>query len=1072
MWTAPASRRLHPAVTNLSFSILLIEDDPVYARFAEATLGRSDEWAGRILLARTLREGLAALAASPAIALVLLDLGLPDSDGFETFLRVRDAAPDTAVVVLSGREDHGLPNRAVEAGAQDYIVKGTSGEGDLARACSYALARKQGEIALRRMAQQQAAVAELGQRALSGCDQQDLCEEAVAIVCRTLGTDYAEMFESEGPDVPFVVRAAAGCDRERLEAAGLAPGDGSDVALALRTEAPVAYEDAAADTRFARAACQREAGIRSGACVIIRGQGGPVGVLGTHAREERTFSREDLHFLELVANVLGASVAREQVEEVFRVSEAGYRHILDTASEGICAINGEGEITYVNRRAVEMLGYPGTDAFLGRPIAEFLHSGDQAMVEELLRQWNQGAQTQFDFRMRRHDGSELWVMASTSPILDQEGRFAGALAMFTDVTARRNAERALRDSEARYRRIVETANEGIWATGRGWVTEYVNRVMADALGYSVEEVASRSLSDFLFEDDREWALNELEERRRVVKEPVDVRLRRKGGAELWVRASTSPVLAESGESEGVLAMCTDITSRRREDAERARLSSAVEQAAEAIMMTRRDGTIVYVNPAWQRLTGFSSAEVLGRTPSVLKAPGQDPNVYTEIWETILEGEVWRGEITNRHKSGELFTWEETITPVRDPAGRISEFIAFGQDISGRRDLEARLRQSQKMEAIGRLAGGIAHDFNNLLTVITGYSERLLGGLTEDDPLRKGAEAIKRSADRAAALTQQLLAFSRRQIMSPKVLDLNSVVGNMNRLLPRLIGEDVHLLTQPAEDLGRVKADPNQIEQVIMNLAVNSRDAMPQGGTLTIQTANVTLDRPMATQHVGLEAGRYVMLAVGDNGCGMSAEVQAHLFEPFFTTKPQGKGTGLGLSTIYGIIKQSGGHIWVESEPGRGTIFRIYLPRIDEPAEVTAPAEPRTAAPQGSETILLVEDEEAVRHLLRDVLKRFGYTVLDASNGAEAIDLCRNHPGAIDLVVTDMVMPQISGWEVADAVSALRPKAKIIYMSGYIEHVVVEERVLETGVAFLGKPFTPEALGRKVRAVLDGEQPQA
>jgi two-component system, cell cycle sensor histidine kinase and response regulator CckA len=1054
-------------MTSARPSILLIEDDRVYARFVEASLAKSDDWHGRILHARTLEEGLARLERTSAVALVLLDLGLPDSDGFDTFLRVRDAAPDKAIVILSGRDDQGLPNRAVEAGAQDYIVKGTSGEGDLARACTYALARKQSELAIRRMAQQQAAVAALGQRALSGCDQQELCEEAVAVVRRTLGTEYAEIYEAQHTEAPFLLRAMAGADPPNADTS-VAPGAASDVALAHAGEQPVVYTDGTRDGRFVVTPWQRQASIRAGACVVIRGHGGPFGVLAAHARDPRTFSREDVHFLELVANVLGATVAREQVEEVFRVSEAGYRHILDTASEGICAINADGEVTYVNRRAVEMLGYPGTEAFLGRPLMEFLFDEDHAVVDELLRRWNQGVQSQFDFRLRCHGGAELWVLASTSPILDQDGRFAGALAMFTDVTARRAAEKALRESEARYRRIVETANEGIWFTGARWKTEYVNRVMADMLGYPVEEVAARTLSEFLFEDDREAVLTELDERRRVVREPIEVRFRRKGGAELWVRASTSPVLGGHGESEGLLAMCTDVTARRRSDAERARLSSAVEQAAEAIMITRRDGTIVYVNPAWQRLTGYSTTDVLGRTPRVLKAPGQDPGVYRDLWETILEGGVWRGEITNRHQSGELFTWEETITPVRDASGRIIEFIAFGEDISGKRDLEARLRQSQKMEAIGRLAGGIAHDFNNLLTVITGYSERLLSGLADDDPMRKGAEAIKRSADRAAALTQQLLAFSRRQILSPKVLDLNTVVGNMNKLLQRLIGEDVQLVTKPAEDLGRVKADPNQIEQVIMNLAVNSRDAMPQGGTLTVQTANVTLDRPLATQHVGLEAGRYVLLSVGDTGCGMSFEVQAHLFEPFFTTKPQGKGTGLGLSTIYGIIKQSGGHIWVESEPGQGTTFRIYLPRIDEPADSVAAVETRTA-PQGSETILLVEDEDAVRHLLRDVLKRYGYSVLDAANGGDAIELCRSHPGPIDLVVTDMVMPQISGWEVADAVSALRPKAKIIYMSGYIEHVVVEERVLDTGVAFLGKPFTPEALGRKVREVLDGER---
>ncbi len=1049
--------------------VLLIEDDKVYAAFARASLLKSDLPPSRILHARTLADGLQTLSSEPHVDLVLLDLGLPDSDGLDTFVAVRDHAPETAILVLTGRDDHTLAHRAVQEGAQDYIVKGTGSEKHLSRAAGYAVERKRAERTLRRVARQQAAVAGLGQRALESDDIPSLLQDAVDVMAKTLGIEFAEIYEWPGGQEAFVMRAATGWDAPLVGHATLACSHGTDAGRALELNRPVVCANADERRQFDVPAWELAAGVASAACVVIHGDDRPYGVLAARSREVRAFSHEDVQFLELVAHVVGAAVSRHQVEEVFRVSEAGYRHILDTASEGICALDANGLLTYVNRRGAEMLGYDGPDRILGRPIFEFMFEEDRVGTLGALEVLRGGVQNQFDFRFRGQDGAELWVLASTSPILDQAGDFGGALVMFTDVTARRKAERGLRESEARYRRIVETANEGIWMADAAWTTAYVNRVMAEMMGYPVEDMVGHSLLDFVFEDDREHIREVLAPERQGPRDPVELRLRRKGGAEIWVIASTAPVLREGGEVEGLLVMCADISARRRAAAERARLHSAVEQAAEAIMIAKRDGTIVYVNPSWQRLTGYTSREVLGRTPRLLKADVQDPRVYRELWETILSGGVWRGEITNRSKSGALYAWEETITPVRDESGRITEFIAFGQDTADRRDLEARLRQSQKMEAVGRLAGGVAHDFNNLLTVITGYSERLLLGLPEDDPLRKGAEAIKRSADWAASLTQQLLAFSRRQILAPKVLDLNTVVANMQKMLQRLIGEDVELVTRPAADLGRVKADPNQIEQVLMNLAVNSRDAMPRGGTLTIETANLVLDKGFAARHVGVQPGSCVMLSVADTGCGMDEETLSHLFEPFFTTKEQGKGTGLGLSTTYGIVKQSGGYIWVDSHVGAGTTVRIYLPRIDEAAETPSAAVDMRGAPHGSETILLVEDEEAVRNLLRDILRRYGYSVLEAENGPLAIEICQSHAGPIDLVITDMVMPQMSGWEVADAVSRLRPKAKLIYMSGYIEHVVVEQRVLESGVAFLGKPFTPEALGRKVRQVLDGEQ---
>ena len=384
------------------------------------------------------------------------------------------------------------------------------------------------------------------------------------------------------------------------------------------------------------------------------------------------------------------------------------------------------------------------------------------------------------------------------------------------------------------------------------------------------------------------------------------------------------------------------------------------------------------------------------------------------------------------------------------------------------NIEQQLRQAHKMEAIGKLAGGVAHDFNNLVTIITGYSDMLLSRIGPENSTRRELEQIKKAGDRAHSLTRQLLAFSRRQMLQPKVLDLNAVVSNLEPMLHRLIGENIELAIVLKPGLGQVKADPGQLEQVIMNLTINARDAMAQGGKLLLETDNATLDDVYARQHLPMQPGSYVRLAVSDTGCGMDEATQSRIFEPFFTTKEQGKGTGLGLSTVYGIVKQSGGYIWVYSEGGQGTTFKIYLPRVVAPADSVPPVTHWSSLPQGRETVLLVEDEPEVRWLVRDMLQHLGYTVLEARHGIEAQVLSIQHAGPIHLLITDVVMPQMSGREIAEQLTSEHPETKVLYMSGYTDDAVVRHGVLAAEIAFLQKPFTPEAMARKVREVLDGQ----
>ncbi len=483
-----------------------------------------------------------------------------------------------------------------------------------------------------------------------------------------------------------------------------------------------------------------------------------------------------------------------------------------------------------------------------------------------------------------------------------------------------------------------------------------------------------------------------------------------------------------------------------------------------------DLSFLAVNEAAVDRYAYSSEEFLSMTIKDIRPFEDIPAVLDDAFKFSTnprDAGIWR----HRTKDGTIIDVEITSYPLNF-AGR-SAALVLANDITERRRAEealqrseTQLRQALKMEAIGKLAGGVAHDFNNLLTAISGHSEMCLRLLTPEDPLHRQIEVIKITGERAAALTRQLLAFSRKQILQPQVMDLNRVVVELSKMLQRLIGEDIDLLMGLEADLGKVKADPNQLEQVLMNLCVNARDAMPKGGKLTVETSNVQLGEEFAGQHLSVPAGNYVMLAVSDTGCGMDAITQARIFEPFFTTKEVGKGTGLGLATVYGIVKQSGGSIWVYSELNQGTTFKIYLPSVQGTAEqLKAPAGVQELV-SGVETILLVEDEEVVREMAMEILQECGYQVLQAEDGLEALRLARQHTGEIHLMLTDVVMPKMSGRELADQITHSRPHLKVLYMSGYTDDAIVHHGVLDEGTAFLGKPFSMHALALKVREMLD------
>jgi two-component system, cell cycle sensor histidine kinase and response regulator CckA len=499
-----------------------------------------------------------------------------------------------------------------------------------------------------------------------------------------------------------------------------------------------------------------------------------------------------------------------------------------------------------------------------------------------------------------------------------------------------------------------------------------------------------------------------------------------------------------------------------------KLSCAVEQSADIIFITNSEGIIEYVNPAFEALSGYSQQEIIGQTPAILKSGQQPPSLYRELWETIRAGDVYRSILVNRRKSGELYYVDESISPIRDDAGEITHFVANGRDLTERLRVEAQLMQAQKMDAIGRLAGGVAHDFNNLLTIITSYSELALDSVVPASATETQLQEILSAAHRAAELTRQLLAFSRQQPQALRVAELNPVIEKIGKTLHRLIGEDIELLFVPGKNLGRIRLDPVQIEQILMNLASNSRDAMPQGGRLTIETSNVQLDEQYAEHKKAfIPIGHYAVLTVTDTGTGIHADHLAHVFEPFYTTKPSGMGTGLGLATVYGIVKQNHGFVWVYSEPGMGTTFKIYLPCVaDQPVALEIPETPVEAVLRGNETVLLVEDEDALRRAAAEFLTLRGYTVLEARDGLDALSITKNHGSTIHLAVTDVVMPHMSGGQLANELDTLRPETRVLFVSGYAGQTVLDHKVVNVETNFLQKPFTLRQLASKVRTVLD------
>jgi PAS domain S-box-containing protein len=660
------------------------------------------------------------------------------------------------------------------------------------------------------------------------------------------------------------------------------------------------------------------------------------------------------------------------------------------------------------------------------------------------------------------------VVLETSgmPILDGEGVVIGYRGIDRDITDRMRAEEALQASLQKLKLHVEQTPLAVI----GWNTDFEvtewNPAAEKMFGYTRDEAVNRHASFIIADLEREKidaAWQQLLENASSVRGANDNRT--KSGDLISCEWYNNPLIDNEGQVIGVASLVMDCTARKKAEEESARLMQAIEQAEEMIVITDVDAHIEYVNPAFERVTGYGRNEVVGQNPRILQSGKHRPVFYKKMWRTLAAGEAWSGRLINQKKNGVVYTEEVTISPVTDAAGNVVNYVAAKHDVTHELELEDQLRQSQKMEAVGQLAGGIAHDFNNLLQVICGYAELSLMDLDEDNACFSAFNEIQDASLRGKRLVSQLLAFSRRQVIRPVDLNLNQMIDQLLKMIRGIIGENIELDFIAGYGLFTVHADHGLMEQVLVNLCVNARDAMPDGGRITVETENILIDGDYASTHSWAMPGPYVQLRVTDNGCGMCASTLERIFEPFFTTKDVDKGTGLGLSTVFGIVKQHKGHVKVDSELGKGTSFKIYLPAVERNA-VEVCRHVSQAVKGGGETLLIAEDDETVLALAEHLLTGAGYSVLTAADGEEAIRVFEENIDKIDGVMFDVVMPRLGGKEALDRILKLRPDVPHLFASGYSENAVHTNFIQTRGLHLLSKPYQAETLLRKIREVLD------
>jgi len=938
---------------------------------------------------------------------------------------------------------------------------------------------------LRARARGERIVAQFGRHALIETDVDALMREAAQATIGALKLERVAIFENDRNVGLLSLRTAVGPLADAPEP-DLPKVPDAYARYALSAQEPVVVTDLTRETRFDPPPALLELGIVSAVNVVIPGREHPWGVLGVRSTRRREFSDAEIDFLRSLANVLGSAIERRGHEESSREIRAKsaelnerLRAVIDASPVAIIEVDLDRHITVWNEVAEDIFGW-SSEEVVGT-ILPIIPEDRVEEYNELAARAIQGEQiNNYETERRRRDGTAFPYRISMAPHRDADGNTIGVIGIGSDLSSSRLAEEELLRSRELYRVVVENSHDMIAVLDPMGRFVFASPSYEQALGYGPEELVDVSPISLVHPSDVQRASDAL--RQAVTSQSaavVELRMRHKRGNWVFVEGTTTSVLDESGQLRSILMSFRDISERRVAEEElreaEARYRLLVEQLPliTYINAPGESGRWVYLSPQLEEILGYKPADWVSEYDRFVNAIHPDDREHVTSERAASGG---KGRIALEYRlisKDERTVWvHDEAVVVRDLSGKPLYVQGYLLDISVEREaeierhrLEAELLHSQKMEAIGRLAGGIAHDFNNLLTAITGYSELIVSELDPTSSLARDAEEIKRAAEQAAAMTQQLLAFSRRQVLQPVLLNPNEVIERMERMLQRLIGENIELVTALTPEVAMIRSDRGQIEQVIMNLVVNARDSMPNGGKIAIETANTSLDEADATR-LGILVGDYVLTTISDLGFGMDEETISHIFEPFFTTKEQGEGTGLGLATVHGIVEQSNGAIQVASEIGKGSAFFVYLPVAPEGTEAERPAPP-LGETRGSETLLLVEDEEMVRQLVARVLRDLGYEVFETSSGDEALTFSDSFDREISLLVTDVVMPGMSGSELAEILGTRRPTTRVLFMSGYTDEAIVHHGVLDGVAEFIGKPFTPQELAHKIRGVLEG-----